>query len=365
MFRCLYPVQMKPLLLFALLTIPLSAIAAAPPKAAPAALLPATFADWKLSAPAHTATTPQAADATHAAVLQEDGLTQFATGTYAKPGGQTLVVRAFRFTDATGAYSAFTVYRQPAMHPADSLKLQNAATEANHFLLWRGATVVDCTFTKGDAAPDALQALAAALPPTGGTAGIPPPLPTYLPPDAVPGSEHYSIGPASYAASGNPVPAEVIDFSRDAEVVSGTYRAPGGNGQLTLVMYPTPQMAVNRERALTAMAATLGPGFEEKRFGAMLAYTTGPLSKPEADKLFAGIRYKTEVIVDHPEGYVSEVAKAAKLLLGIGYLTGILGVAAVILAIFLGAGRVLVRRLRGKPLSSMNDDDFISLKIDG
>ena len=81
MFRCLYPVQMKPLLLLALLPMPFAAVAAAPPKVPPAALLPASFADWKLSAPAHTGTTPQAADGAHAAVLQEDGLTQSAAGT--------------------------------------------------------------------------------------------------------------------------------------------------------------------------------------------------------------------------------------------------------------------------------------------
>ncbi len=363
MFRSLYPVQMKPLLLLALCPVTLAAMAAAPPKSPPAPLLPPAFADWKLSSAAHVATTPEAADAAHAAVLQEDGLTQSATGTYAKAGqtaSQALSVRAFRFADATGAYAAFTFYRQPSMHAAG-----DTATDANHFLLWRGATVVDCTFTKGAPAPEVLQALAAALPPTGGTAGIPPPLPTYLPLDAVPGSEHYSIGPAGYAASGNPVPAEIIDFSRDAEVASSSYRShQGAVAQLTLVMYPTPQMAVNRERALTGVAASLGPGFEEKRLGAMLAYTTGSLSKPEADKLLGGVRYRTEVVINHPEGYVSEVAKAAKLLLGIGYLTLLLGLAAVILAIFLGAGRVLVRRLRGKPISSMNDDDFISLKID-
>jgi hypothetical protein len=35
----------------------------------------------------------------------------------------------------------------------------------------------------------------------------------------------------------------------------------------------------------------------------------------------------------------------------------------VLLALFLGGGRVLIRRLRGKPASSLNDDDFISLKL--
>jgi hypothetical protein len=69
------------------------------------------------------------------------------------------------------------------------------------------------------------------------------------------------------------------------------------------------------------------------------------------------------VTINHPEGYISEVSKAAKLLLGIAYMTGILAVAAVLLALFLGGGRLAFRRMRGLPDSSMNDDDFISLKL--
>jgi hypothetical protein len=359
---------MKPLLLFALFSLPLAAGAAPPPKAAPAALLPPSFAGWKPAGPAHIAATPEAADPAHAAVLQEDGLTQFASATYVQ-AGQRVSVRAFRFGDATGAFAAYSFYREAGMHgvrvgPAQT---ENGAEAGAHTLFWSDVTLVDAVFSGNDPAAVAdLSALAMSLPHPGGSSRIPPPLPGYLPTDALePGSVRYSIGPAAYAASANPVPAEVIDFSRDAEVVSGTYHERGETGQLALVMYPTPQMAINRERAIAELQAKLGAGYTERRLGAMLAYTTGSLPKAEAKRLLSGIRYKTEVIVDHPEGYVSEVAKAAKLLLGIGYLTAILGVAAVILAIFLGAGRVLVRRLRGKPISSMNDDDFISLKIDG
>ena len=44
-------------------------------------------------------------------------------------------------------------------------------------------------------------------------------------------------------------------------------------------------------------------------------------------------------------------------------LTGILGASSLLLGVFLGGGRAVVRRLRGKPVSSLNDEDFISLKL--
>jgi hypothetical protein len=57
------------------------------------------------------------------------------------------------------------------------------------------------------------------------------------------------------------------------------------------------------------------------------------------------------------------VSKTARLLLGIAYLTGILGGTAIILGLFFGGGRAALRRLRGKPVSTLNDEDFISLKL--
>jgi hypothetical protein len=60
---------------------------------------------------------------------------------------------------------------------------------------------------------------------------------------------------------------------------------------------------------------------------------------------------------------VSEVAKTAKLLLGIAYLIGILGSAAIFLGLFFGGGRALLRVMRGKSPSTLNEEQFISLKL--
>ena len=183
-------------------------------------------------------------------------------------------------------------------------------------------------------------------------------------------SIHYATGPAGYATTGIPLPESVIDFSRDAEVVTACYRVSGGTGVLTLLAYPTPPLAANRLKAIEALLKsgapplTVGdPSLVVERIGPLVALTSGSLTEAEAHALIRAVHYDAAITINHPEGYVSEVSKAAKLLLGIAYLTGILAVAAVLLALFLGGGRVALRRLRGMPDSSMNDEDFISLKL--
>jgi hypothetical protein len=100
-----------------------------------------------------------------------------------------------------------------------------------------------------------------------------------------------------------------------------------------------------------------------RRAGPLVAIATGSLSHEAAQKLIGEVHWSAAITWNHPEGYVNEVKKTARLLLGITYLTCILGGAAVLLGLFLGGGRAVVRKLRGKPVSTMNDDDFISLRL--
>jgi len=100
-----------------------------------------------------------------------------------------------------------------------------------------------------------------------------------------------------------------------------------------------------------------------RRSGPLVAVTSGSFSADEASKLLHSINYTADITWNHPEGYVSEVSKTARLLVGIAYLIGILGSTAIILGLFFGGGRAVIRRLRGKPVSTLNDEDFISLKL--
>ena len=347
----------------------------APPAQPP--LLPADFAGWHQVSPAQQSAAPEAADQANAPVLHEYGFTQFASANYTQPDNK-LNLRAIKFQDATGAFGAFTFYQRPGMQKEDIG--QGGAFDGAHVLFWTGATLIDATFDHLSAMSAAeLRELADALPKIGGPSSIPPPLPKYLPAPALDSSSiRYTVGPVAYVRSGGVLPPQVVDFDRDAEAVTANYATPNGDGTLTLLMYPTPQLAINREQAIQALlkagnspqaawpqplADSSSVSLLVRRSGPLVAVTSGSFSADEASKLLHSINYTADITWNHPEGYVSEVSKTARLLVGIAYLIGILGSTAIILGLFFGGGRAVIRRLRGKPVSTLNDEDFISLKL--
>jgi hypothetical protein len=323
-----------------------------------APLLPQSFAGWT-----ETGTPATAANPADAAVLQEYGLAQFASTAYAE-GVNRVSVSAWQFKDATGAFGAFTYYRQPQMH-TEPLG-QEGSADRDHYLFWSGTTVIDATFARPTShEQETLAALAALLPKASGGASVPPSLPHYLPAaDLQASSVHYSIGPAAYAKSGGGLPASDIDFSQDAEVITAQYGLAGAQETLTLVIYPTPQMAEAHLKAIESAAQQgHGIGGLAKRSGPLLAVVSGNLPAPKAQQLLDAIRFNDYVTINHPEGYVPETVKLYRLLKGITMLTAILVCAALLLGFFLGGGRAMIRVMRGKPVSSVSEEEFISLHL--
>jgi hypothetical protein len=319
-------------------------------------LLPQSFASWT-----QTAAPTINSNAADAPALAEYGLAQSATATYAS-GSKNVTVRAWQFKDATGAYGAFTFFRQPGMH-AETIG-HDSASSSDHYLFWTGSTVIDATFTHPSApekldAKSALTALAAELPQVGGAAGIPPSLPRYLPTAQLdPSTVKYSIGPVAYVHTGGQLPAPSIDFNQDTEVVTAQY---GAQGTLTLLLYPTPQIAGAHLKAFDALAKS--SVFFTSRAGPIVAIVTGTSSPQSAHKLLSAVHFTDYVTINHPEGYVPEGAKLYRLLVGITMLVVVLMCAALLLGLFLGGGRALIRKLRGKPVSTVAEEDFISLHL--
>lgn len=340
--------------------------------AAPGSLLPARFSGWVEQSAPKSGTTSQAADSANADALSEYGLKSFAEANY-QHGTAVAHVRAFSFSDATGAYGAFTFYREPEMRP-EAIG-GGGARNSHEAVFWSGATMVDVTFGASGAPPiSSLKELAAELPHVTGSAGVVPPLPSYLPEGFVPSTVRYAIGPAAYALGGGILPPQAIDFSRDAEAVTAHYATKGGEGVLTLIEYPTPQMSSQAETALNALLkephsavwkGSSPSALAIRRSGPVIAVTSGGFSVQEAQALLSKVKYHAEISWSHPQSGQSEVKKAAEMLVGIAYLTAILIACALIMAAFLGGGRVLWRMVRGKPVSSVYEEDFISLNLSG
>ena len=175
------------------------------------------------------------------------------------------------------------------------------------------------------------------------------------------------------------MPPPLVDFPSSAEAVTANYSSRDGDGQMTLLIYPTPQMAAARLRDIDAflkagntksawpqpLAESRPDSLLTRRSGPIVAITSGSLPAATAHKLINQVNYQADVVWNNPQGYISDGSKVARLILGIFALTGILGAAAILLGLFLGGGRALYRVLRGKPASAFQEEtEFIRLNLE-
>ena len=345
----------------------------------PKALLPDSFAGWVEAGAPKKLNDAALADATNAAALKEY---DFADGVLAqyKRGGETLSLRALRFRDVSGAFGAYSFYRQNGW-PKEEIGT-GATSNHNRVLFWVGYTLVDANFSRiGPMSGAELRELAGQLPVPEGGKALPPPILADLPQTNLDGQTmHYALGAASYAGAGGVLPAELVGFDNGAETVTANYSLRSGPATLTIIDYPTPQMAAAQETKIRAYikgvqaAGHAQPGWpkpledsdlaslEVRRSGPLVALVSGDAIPDESHKLLATVHYESE-LMSIPQPTESEVSKTGKLLIGITVLVLIGISAAFLLAFFLGGFRALYRIARGRPASSVYDVEFISLNL--
>jgi hypothetical protein len=344
--------------------------------AAPKALLPTDFAGWVSSEAPKIVTDPAQADQASTVALKEYDFTDATLASY-KRSGETLTLRALRFHDASGAYGAYTFYRQSGW-PKEQIGT-GATSNHNRVLFWVGNTVVDANFSRVGAMSAAeLREVAGQLPVPDGSKALAPPILSNLPKDSLDRqTTHYAVGPAGYAGSGGVLPPEVVGFDRGAETVTATYSLRSGPATLTLIDYPTPQMAAAQEgkiRAYIKAGSQAQPAWpkplldsdvaslEVRRSGPLVALISGDAIPDESHKLLATVHFDS-ALTSIPQPMESEVSKTSKLLIGITELVLIGSFAAILLGFFLGGGRALYRIARGKPASSVYEEEFTSLNL--
>jgi hypothetical protein len=342
----------------------------------PKALLPDAFAGWVAADKPRTVTDPAQADPANAAALKEYDFTAGALGNY-KREGETLSLRALRFQDASGAYGAYTFYRQNGW-PKEDIGT-GAASSHNRVIFWKGNTLVDAQFSRiGPMCGSQLRELAGQIPVPGGIKSLAPPILGNLPTTSLDGqTTHYAVGPASYAGAGGVLPPEVVGFDRGAETATANYALTSGPATLTIIDYPTPQMAAAQEtkiRAYIQAGSKAQPAWpkplidsdlvslEVRRSGPLVVLVSGDAIPDESHRLLESVNYEAN-IMSIPQPMESEVAKTGKLLMGIVTLVIIGASAAVLLGFFLGGFRAMYRIARGKPISSVYDEEFIRIDL--
>ena len=344
----------------------------------PKALLPDSFAGWVADGTLKTITDATQADAASAAALKEYEFTDGAEATY-KRSGETLSLRALRFRDSSGAYGAYSFYRQNGW-PKEDVGT-GAASNKSRVLFWQGNSVVDANFSRiGPMSGSELRELAGQLPMIEGTRALTPPVLSSLPRTWLDGqTTHYAMGPAGYEGAGGVLPPELVGFDRGAEAVTANYTLRSNPATLTVIDYPTPQMAMAQESKIRAflkagipkagetpwpkpLADSDPASLEVRRSGPLVVIVSGDAIPEESHKLLATVHYEAD-ITSIPQPTESEVAKTGKLLLGIAGIVIIGSSAALLLGFFLGGFRALYRIARGKPASSVYESEFTSLNL--
>jgi hypothetical protein len=345
-------------------------------------LLPASFAGWQSASAPQKVTDAAQADPANAAALKEYGLTDALLSDYTRDN-DTLKVRALRFIDASGAYGAYSFYRQSGW-PKEQIGT-GAASDNNRVLFWTGNVVVDAQFSHISAMSGSeLRELASTIPLPAGNKSLAPPILVSLPQKDMDGqSTHYALGPAGYTGPNGAanlegvLPPGLVGFDRGAETATAGYKLQSGPATLTIINYPTPQMAEAQEKAIAAyLKAGNSPqhpftkplqdsnptALEVRRSGPLVAVVSGDPIADEAHKLLQSVHYEANISA-LPGQQNNEIQKTAKLIVAIITLVVVMFVAAVLLALFLGGGRALYRHLRGKPMSSVFDEEFIRIDL--
>lgn len=342
----------------------------------PQALLPDVFSGWVADGPPKAFADAAQADPANVAALKEYDYTGGASVTY-KREGETLAVRALRFQDVSGAYGAYSFYRKNEWPKED---IGSGATSIhNRVLFWKGNTVVDVALSHiGPMSVSELRELADHLHNPPGVKALMPPILADLPQVSLVGqTTHYALGPAGYSGGGGVLPAEIVGFDRGAEAVTANYSLTSGPATLTIIDYPTPQMAEAMEpkiRDYIHAGSNAQPpwpkplqdsdlaSLEVRRSGPLVVLVSGDAIPNESHKLLQMVHFEAN-LTDIPQPTDSEVKKTAQLLLGIAGIVIVGGSAALLLGFFLGGGRALYRIMRGKPASSLYDEEFISIDL--
>ena len=310
------------------------------------------------------------------AVLAEDGLKRYARSEYTEDGNaipearprvdhtQHGTVTVYKFVDASGAVAAFDYLRRPTVWRGETIGDATGLTQ-DSIIFRSGTNVVTEDFNR-DAGGALTKELISHLPKVGGPAGIAPSLPTYLPTKGLEAeSVRYSLGPEGYKAMGGGLPPEILGFDKAGEVVTAKY---AGKGTLTLLMYPTPQIAGDHLRQIEAYMKTAGPAAGTvmlRREGTLVLLTTGVWTEADAHAMVENIHLRNEITFDKkmPLEFHAEIQKTYSLLTSIAVFCGVGALAAVILGLFLGYGRAAIRVMQGKPAAS--EPEFLRIDLRG
>ncbi|HUS20064.1 MAG TPA: DUF6599 family protein [Terriglobales bacterium] len=325
-------------------------------------ILPPAFSGWQKDPNSERGTDPARAHTAEATLLKEAGLGAFERATYTRQG-RKLSLQAFRFNDATGAFAAYSALQTEPM--AKEKFCNHARSSGTHIQIACADIVIDVQYDKVTAMTAAeLRSLASLLPRATGNRALPANAPLHLPKDGV-SDVRLALGPAGLAKSGTPLPADIIDFSKSAEVAVGTYPSDAGSALVTIVKYPTFALATERQKAFDLWAKSQGQlasTFFTRRVGPIVVLVSGNISEPDARNLAEQVPYDVEITQSEP--VYTPKDNIGNLVVNMMYLSFIIIGFTFVTGLAFGGFRILAKKyFPGRFVDRPEDVEFIKLDI--
>ncbi|MEZ5367178.1 MAG: DUF6599 family protein [Bryobacterales bacterium] len=231
------------------------------------------------------------------ALAEELGFEESEKAVYETNDGRKLEIKATRYYDDTGAYSAY-LWQKPTQGE-EIAHGKRAWKGPDSTLIQIGNYLVE---TKGDAPlDDDLELMLGYLPRIRMT--VDPPVLSYTPASGErPGTARHILGPTSLERLAPEIPPSAAGFHFGAEAYYGEYDTNPGPTRLVLLSYPTPQMASKLPITQARLQKIGGPRCDE-RGPAHWSPGRGEaaISRRRRSACLARVRYEAEVTMDYKE----------------------------------------------------------------
>lgn len=310
------------------------------PVSASPAILPDTIGAWQKGP-------PTAAPAVNPKVWDEYGLKDSETAPYSADG-KKYEISAWRFADATGAWSAYT-----ELVPKDARPIKvtdrGAETASDEYVIVGNYVFI---FKGYKPKPEELNHVVGTVPQYAQSQL--PSLPKYLPADPEPNSVRYIVGPASLAEFAPSIPPSTAAFHFESEAALAKYQVKGGTATVLVFSFPTMEMARHQLPAFQAV-----PGAIVKRTGPLVALTLNSPNPDDAERLLSQVKFQAQITI--PEHVPTLKDNPANLFLNILILCGVLAALFVVSGLVVGGLRMTLRRAD----ASGEGDSVISLHLSG
>ena len=301
----------------------------------------------------------------HGQILMEAGLQRYAERIYRIPGPASLAIEVMTLADSRGAYSLlslFTTTRLSQGPPGDYF-----AGGPDVLLMSAGNCLVRI---RGTTAGDLPRRVALSVANRIGRRELKPPTVVgHVPTEQCdPASIRFFMGPKALQSFGLPVAGNPLLIPSDAQAAQARCAAQEQKGVLTLIGFPTIQLAEEYfdAGAVLNRDPTRNPPLYTRQTGTLVGILEGNFGPEAADKTLGSIQFSYSIkwIFDKSSGQGRTIWGVPVRILGTVVrslvFTALLCLISIAAGILIAGGRMFVRKRWGRS----DDSDLIRLKID-